>query len=174
MPAGMPRVALRFGLRLLGRFMQAAGDRVHVPGASLELLPGADLPNDLRWSSGTPHVSDAFARAAAAIGQGATRTMSESVRSLVLQWLDDWTGHRPGLTASWADDAVICLSGADRPAARLALLTAMSSDKVSDAVVDDFRQSCPDDQSLIELTSWASLAAARRIGGWLPARHALD
>jgi hypothetical protein len=34
-------------------------------------------------------------------------------------------------------------------------------------VVDEFRTDQPGDQTLIELTSWASLAAARRVGSWM-------
>jgi hypothetical protein len=67
----------------------------------------------------------------------------------------------------------------DRPAGQLALLTAFSSYQVGDSVIAGFREACernrhssrehyrPDDQSLIEVASWASMAAARVHGRWL-------
>jgi hypothetical protein len=57
------------------------------------------------------------------------------------------------------------LPAADRPPGRLALLTALASYRVTQAVIDDFRRDRPEDAELIALTSWASLAAARREGG---------
>jgi len=51
-----------------------------------------------------------------------------------------------------------------RPAGRLALLTAMASYRVTASLVDEFRQLQPADAALIELTAWASMAAARREG----------
>ena len=51
---------------------------------------------------------------------------------------------------------------------RLALLTALASYQVDRSVIDKFRLDWPDDATLVELTSWASLAAARRVGGWIP------
>jgi hypothetical protein len=57
---------------------------------------------------------------------------------------------------------------ADRPAGRLALLTALASYQVDRSVVRQFRAGWPDDSTLVELTAWASLAAARRVGSWIP------
>jgi len=43
----------------------------------------------------------------------------------------------------------------------------MASYQVDEAAVHDVRRALPADRSLVELVSWASLAAARRIGCWL-------
>jgi hypothetical protein len=57
---------------------------------------------------------------------------------------------------------------ADRAAGRLALLTALASSQVDRSVVQMFRASQPGDSTLVELTAWASFAAARRVGTWIP------
>jgi hypothetical protein len=68
----------------------------------------------------------------------------------------------------WAYDAVVALPREDRPAGHLALLAAFSSYQVGTSVIDGFRQHYrPDDRSLIEVASWASMAAARTHGRWL-------
>jgi AhpD family alkylhydroperoxidase len=169
LPPGVPRPVRGHALRFLGRFIRSAVRRDHAPGASLDLLPPAPLPKDLNWSRGNHYVAEAFARAAGAIDTGAARMVSDPVRSLVLHRLTDWSGDQLGISPSWADDAVSGLPAADRATGKLALLTAMASFQVDRTVVEQFRQSYPDDRSLIELTSWASLAAARRIGKWIPA-----
>jgi hypothetical protein len=56
------------------------------------------------------------------------------------------------------------LPAEQRPAARLALLTAFSSYQVTPGLVEDVMAQGHSESALIELTAWASLAAARRIG----------
>jgi len=49
-----------------------------------------------------------------------------------------------------------------------ALLAAFASGQVDRSVVRMFRADRPGDATLVELTAWASLAAARRVGTWIP------
>jgi hypothetical protein len=51
----------------------------------------------------------------------------------------------------------------------LALVIALASYQVDEGLVDDFRGTAPDDRTLVELASWASMAAARRVSTWLAA-----
>jgi alkylhydroperoxidase family enzyme len=82
-----------------------------------------------------------------------------------LSW--EWDGGHPaGLGRSWVAEAVSRLPAADRPAGRLAMLVAFASYQVGEAVIDEFRQDRPGDTALIELASWASMAAARQVGRW--------
>jgi hypothetical protein len=73
------------------------------------------------------------------------------------------------------DEATAELPVAQRSAGRLALLTALAAYQIDDSVIADFRKEHPEDSTLIELTAWASMVAARRIGSWIPtseqARH---
>jgi alkylhydroperoxidase family enzyme len=166
-PPALP-VRLRSGLMwLVGRIMRPGARTIRQPGRSLGLLPAAQLPADLSWAAGSPHVAGSFARAAAAIEVAGSRSVPEAVRALVTTALAGWDGTAPGLSPAWVDGPVSELPPADRSAGRLALLTAMASYQVDTSVVEAFRRDVPGDRTLVELTSWASLAAARRAGGRL-------
>jgi hypothetical protein len=136
------------------------------PGRSLHLLPAAPLPADLRWATGAPTVAAAFARASTVIEAAGRAAVPPAVRDKVRSELDEWTGAPPGPSRAWVQPAVAELSLEDRPAGRLALLTALASYQVDDRVVADYRAGNPDDRTLIEITAWASLAAARRLAQW--------
>ncbi len=133
-------------------------------GAALPLRPEAPHPDDLRWARGTPSVAAAFARSAAQFEAAGLRSLPEPVRRLVRAELDAWHGEEPGISRSWCEDAVAALAPDDRPAGRLALLTALASYQIDDDVVAAFRARHPDDGTLVDATAWASFAAARLIG----------
>ncbi len=92
--------------------------------------------------------------------------MSAAVRELVLSDLAGWQGELPGVSRAWAADAVAPLAPADRPVGRLALLTARASYQIDPGVIEQCRTGGLDDEALIEVTAWASLRAARRVGSW--------
>lgn len=167
--------------RVMGRLAGAG----HRPGASLDLLPPAPPAADLGWASGRAHVSAAMARACAAVDGLAEGTVPEPVRRLVVAALDEPADAMPAgamPAGAMPADAMPAGDGApgrpwdvalqglaelpdgQRPAARLALLTALASYRVTDAVVADFRAAGNDDHALVALASWASMTAARRIG----------
>jgi hypothetical protein len=77
-----------------------------------------------------------------------------------------WHGRPKGLSRAWVEDATSALSASERPAGRLALLTAIASYAVDAGVIDRFRAVQPADDALVGLTSWASLTAARHVAGW--------
>jgi AhpD family alkylhydroperoxidase len=153
----MPAVSASFGDRLLGRFTGVPARAPHQPGASLHLLAPAALPPDLRWAEGNPAVADALARVAAAL---ALPEVPAAVRGVVRRQLEVWDGAPRGLSGAWVEEAVADVPAADRDTARLALLTAFASHRVDDTVVAAL---AGDDRELVELTSWASFAAARRV-----------
>ncbi|WP_279340566.1 carboxymuconolactone decarboxylase family protein [Sphaerisporangium perillae] len=167
LPPQVPDRARGVLMRLFGLVMRPAARRAAAPGASLALLPPAPLPADLSFAEGAPVIAGAFARAAAAIDEAGRRSVPEQVRELVTAELATWNGGPPGLGRSWATIALSGLPPAQRPAGRLALLTAMASYQVDSPVVAEFRAGTPGDRALVELTSWASMAAARRVAGWL-------
>jgi hypothetical protein len=157
---------LRAGiLRTVGTLMAPVTRRRRTPGSSLGLLPAAPLPADLAWAAGRPTVAAAFARAAAAIDAAGRRCVPVPVRQLVRAELAGWDGRPLPPVTDRFDAALAGLAEADRPAGRLALLTALASYRVDDRVVARARRSVPDDASLVRLVSWASLSAARRLGG---------
>jgi len=163
---GAPVAARSVLLRLFGRFMRPSAGKAHQPGAGLELLPAAPAPPDAAWAANRT-VAGAFGRAVAAIDGAAAAAVPAAVRGLVTAELAGWYGRPAGISRAWVEELAAGLGPADRPAGRLALLTAMASYQVDQSVVDAYRNSVPGDESVVALTSWASLAAARRVGGWL-------
>lgn len=167
LPAFLSPAVRGAALRMLGSLLRPVTARRLEPGTSAGLLPEAPLPSDLSWAAGSPAVAGAFARAAATIDADGVTAVPQSVRELVLARLAGWDGAPPALGRAWVDAAISRLAAADRPAGRLALLTAMSSYQVRQADVDQARLHLPGDRALIGLTSWASMAAARQAGRWL-------
>ncbi|MEQ4304177.1 carboxymuconolactone decarboxylase family protein [Plantactinospora sp. B6F1] len=133
-------------------------------GRSLGLLPAAPLPADAGWAAGQPEIAEAVARSFAAFERAGQRALSPAVRHLVLDRLAGWRGEEAGLSRQWCERLVADLPVPDRPAGRLALLTAFASHQVDEDTVREFRLAEPRDAALVEAAAWASYAAARRIG----------
>lgn len=167
LPPAVPARARGSALRVLGRFMSGAARAAHQPGASLDLLPAAPLPPDLWWAAGSPHVGEAFARASAAIEAAGRQHVPASVQAALRSRLAGWDGQQMGVSRSWVQDEVLALPTGERAGGRLALLTALAPFQVDQPVIDAFRTEQPSDEALIVTTSWASMAAARRVGSWL-------
>jgi AhpD family alkylhydroperoxidase len=147
------RAAAHMMRRLVGR-------TTLTPAGSTGLLPAADLKADLRWAADRPAIAEALARATAVIDAGGRRRLSAAARDVVATALHE-PGRDPG-TAPWLRERLATLAPPERPFTRLALLTAVSSYRVTDAVIAEARAAGADDAALIEVTSWASMAAARR------------
>lgn len=162
MPPGAPRRGLPVVERILSAMIRSAGRRCGAPGESLELLPEAELPADLDWARGNPDVAQALARAAAAVERAGERSVPDRVRELVRARLAVWDGRPHGARPSWAGDAVASLPAADRSAGRLALLVAMASYQVDASTVQRVRAETGRESAVVEIASWAALAAARR------------
>jgi AhpD family alkylhydroperoxidase len=168
LPPGAPKLALRPVMQVLARRMRPAAECTYQPGTSLDLLPAAPAPGDLSWAAGEPVLEEAFARGCAAVDEAGARSVPPSVRELVLAELQSWQGERRGPSRAWVEAAVSGLPAADQSAGRLALLTAFASYQVGRSDIGKFRADRPGDATLIEATAWASLAAARRVGTWIP------
>lgn len=173
LPPGVPKIALGLVMPTLGRMIQRAAREPHPPGASLDMLAPAPLPGDLSWASGNAVVADAFARASAAIDAAGIRSVPVPVRDAVMAEVAAWHGEARGPSRAWVEGTVSGLPEPHRAAGRLALLTALASYQVDKPVIEAFRRDRPDDATLIELTSWASFMAARRVGTWIPVGAAI-
>ncbi|HEV7648537.1 MAG TPA: carboxymuconolactone decarboxylase family protein [Actinophytocola sp.] len=173
-PAHVPESAKPRARRVLGGVLRPAATGGPRPGESLDLLPPAPAPapaaaaaDELAWARPNHTVTDAFARAYAATEAAGTRSVPAGVRDLVRQRLSTWDGRPPGVSRAWAGEAVATLPERERAAGRLALFVALASYQVDDEMVDDLRRTGADDRALVELVSWASMAAARRVGSLL-------
>jgi AhpD family alkylhydroperoxidase len=153
--------------RTAGLYFSRAARRRKTPGTSLALLPEADLPADLGWAVSSPTVAGAFARWAAVVEIAGQEALPANVRLLVSEYIAAWNGEPPSLSRSWVEKVLAGLDEADKPAARLTLLTALASYQVDDGIINTFRSQQPGDDKLIAATAWASFTAARRVGTWL-------
>lgn len=175
LPPGVPVFALSPVLRVLSGVMARASRVPHRPGASLDLLPPADLPEDLAWARDNASVAGAFARACAAIDEAGLRSVPPEVRALVLANLAGWRGGLRGISRRWVEELVAELPERHRPAGRLALLVAFASYQVDGGIVEQARQAGGlDDRTLVELCSWAAMVAARRVSALLPLPPEVD
>ena len=136
-------------------------------GDSLDFLPKADLPNDLRWTKSSVNVAQAYACFAAAVDEAGELALPMEVRAHVEEELSQWTGKTSELSLAWAEDSITRFDEATEAAARLALLAALAPNRVDEGVVLAFRKHFPEDEKLLGALAWASFAAARKIGTWL-------
>jgi len=166
MPFASPRLK-SWTRRMLGPIVGPQLQRPLAPGESLAFLPNATLPPDLAWSANHATLASALARAAAAFDAAGAAALPAAVRALVHTRLTAWRGETPPLDRRWLDDAMTTLDSAERPAARLALLTAFAPERVDDGVIADFRAEHADDATLVGATAWASFTTARTIAAWL-------
>ena len=136
-------------------------------GASLHLLPEAELPAELSWAAASPTISRAFAGWAARLEEKGAEILSPQVRLLVHEQLSRWSGATPARGRDWVEKAIADLKGADREAGRLALLVALASFQVDEHVIENFRAAYSTDAQLVGAAAWASGVAARRVAGFL-------
>lgn len=153
--------------RLAGWYFSRALRRPKAAGASLPLLPPAELPLDLAWARASPHVAGAFARFAHEVERGGRASLPPEARERVLAHLEPWTGADLGPGRGWVERAVHGLDDRPKAAARLALLTAIAPHQLDDGVVGAFAAYAPGDRPLVEALAWGAFAAARKIGTWL-------
>ncbi|HEY3749614.1 MAG TPA: carboxymuconolactone decarboxylase family protein [Pseudonocardiaceae bacterium] len=166
LPPNAPAAARNAAHWMLAKVMRPA--TVRSPGSTLDLLPAAALPDDLGWAAPNLTVSDALARVCAAVDVAARDAVPPPVRTVVHEYLAAWDGRPVGLSRAWLNDAVAGLPAGLRPVGRLTLLTAVASYQVDQQVMADAREQGLGDTGLVAATSWASLAAARRISTWTP------
>jgi AhpD family alkylhydroperoxidase len=160
------------GILLVGQLARRALRRERAPGRSLQLLPDAELPDDLRWATPSPTIASALARFVAAVQRGAEGALSPPERERVCSVLADWDGADPPLHGDWLERAAHGLEPGSQAPARLALLTALAPHRVDHTAVEAFRRVRGGDRQLVSAAAWSALAAARRIASWL-APHSL-
>jgi AhpD family alkylhydroperoxidase len=145
----------------------SAINRSKTVGDALQLLPKADLPNDLRWARPSATVAQAYACFACAVEEAGENALPSEVRAHVEEELSEWAGKTTELSLAWAEDAISRFDEATESAARLALLSALAPNRIDEGVVLAFRKHFPEDEKLLGALAWASFAAARKIGTWL-------
>jgi AhpD family alkylhydroperoxidase len=167
LPPGVPTAVLRVVSPVLNWLQHAAGRDGRRPGLGLDVLTAAEPAADLLWTAGNPVLTDAFARAVAVVDAAGERALPAPVRELVRERVRAWDGRPVGPSRAWVETAIVGLAPADRPAGRLALLTALASYQIDAEVIGAFQADHAEDARLIDATAWAALSAAREAGGWM-------
>jgi len=136
----------------------------------------ADLPAEFRWAGDGSAVAGGLAHFAQAAENAGKESVSEDVRAVVTAHLKNWNGEQVPLSREWLKNAIAPLQQSNRPAARLALLSARAPWQVDADLIRSFRNSASEkasensvpDRLLLQTVAWASFAAARRIASWFP------
>ena len=162
--SGFPK---KVSMQMAAWFFGGAIRRAKEPGALLDLLAEATLPEELSWAQPSKPIAGAFARFAQSIERSGTLALSEEVRNVVSNSVGKWNGSDPGMDNGWCEEAISLLGVTDKTAGRLALLTALAPYRVDESTVHAFSASFPGDIRLLSALAWSSFTAARRVGSWL-------
>ncbi|MFC4114159.1 carboxymuconolactone decarboxylase family protein [Nonomuraea zeae] len=171
LPANLQRSRL---VRSMGGRVLTRTVRRRLPvGTSLAMV--ADLPArpEREWAAGTP-VGAAFATLEAVAGSGG-ELLGDGARTAVTDAVEVWDGTPPPMNTAWLDGPVAALPAADRPGARLALLTALAPYRVTDTDVATWRASRTGgrtDEDLVRLCAFGAITATRRVEALItPTEH---
>ncbi|MHC4939775.1 MAG: hypothetical protein ACYTHK_12465 [Planctomycetota bacterium] len=159
-PVDLPFGLQRPALRMFGRELKATKVRSAEPGRALDLLPPAELPEDLAWARPNPRIADALARWTAVVERETAGVVSQAVRDCVDENLRDWRNEQMPLSRSWVEAEIAGLEGEDRAIARLALLLAKAPHQVSEDIVAALAEGA--ETRFVRILAWASFTAARR------------
>jgi AhpD family alkylhydroperoxidase len=153
--------------RIAGSMFSEAIHRTKNVGDSLQFLPKTDLPNDLRWAITSTNVARAYACFSSSVEEAGELALSAEVRAHIEEELSQWTGKTSELSLAWCEDAIARFDEASESAARLALLTALTPNRIDKDTILAFKKHFPEDKKLVGALAWASFAAAKKIGTWL-------
>jgi hypothetical protein len=135
------------------------------PGLASNRLATRPLPEDLAWAAASPPVATAFAALTDCLDS--SPQLPEASRVAVSRAVQAWQGEPQPLSSSWTTGHTDALPEGLRAATRLALLTSLAPQQVTDADVAAARPTLATDTSLVSALAWSAWTAARRVGGWI-------
>lgn len=159
----LKKAAMRMASWFFGRAIRLSRE----PCTSLDLLPRAELPEDLGWAKSSPCIAGAYAAFSRAVDSAGQRVLPEKVRESVSRAVGAWDGKDPGPGSAWVGRILGEYSGASKAAGELALLAALAPYRITSAEVSVFSNHCPDDGQLLAVLAWGSFTAAKHIGRWM-------
>ncbi len=149
-------------LKLFGSELKATRRVSLTPGRTLNLLPEAELPEDMRWAKPNPRVADAVSRYAAAVEREGAKVISKDAQDAIRTSIQAWEGETMPLDTRWVDEAVMHLQGEDKAIARFGVLLAKASYRITEKMVAEVIGSKQDEERFIRILAWCSSMAARR------------
>jgi AhpD family alkylhydroperoxidase len=174
-PVGTPfglRAIKAWALRVFGLELRATRALALVPGRALDLLPPAELPEDMRWAESNPRVAAAVARWVATVDQEGAKAVPPEARRAVLDVLGRWNGEEMPLDGRWIDDDIRGLDGPAASIAKLAVVLAKAPYRVTEKMVEDVLGEERDAARFVRILAWSSAAAARRFATLVAQRAA--
>lgn len=150
-------------LRLFGHELKSTKLHRVMPGRALNLLPPADLPNDLDWAKSNPRIADALSRWANVIDKHATALVDKEVIACVEASLQHWQGEQMPISRSWVELEVQNLSGFNRDLAKLTLVLAKAPYQVDESLIEPVFKAQNNQEDFIRIVAWAAFTSARKI-----------
>lgn len=134
------------------------------------LDPGpAELPAAFSWATSNQAIRDAFAIFASVMENETATSLDPRVREVVQQRVSDWQGESMPLDDEWLHHALAPLAAALHAEARLVLLTALASYRVTKEHVAALAEHRPR-ADVLDVTSYGAYLAAKQVSSWLCAR----
>jgi len=149
-------------LKLFGSELKVTRQVPLVPGRTMHLLPGAELPADMEWAKPNPRVADAVSRYAAAVEREGAKVISKDARDTIMASLQTWQGEIMPLDTRWVDDDVAHLAGEDKAIVRMGIILAKASYRITEDMVNEVIGSNQDEERFVRILAWCSSVAARR------------
>ncbi|MEU1969844.1 carboxymuconolactone decarboxylase family protein [Micromonospora sediminicola] len=159
-PLPTDKAPARWTARLI---MGSLAKRTPAVGGSFGDHGDTALPPDLQWAEASPHIAAALAGAVGAFERAGHRSVPQEVRGLVEQLVTTSTLSHTWAGSGHLDGAISDLPADLRDVATFALLTAVASYRVPDALVKRIKAHGLADHALVDLAAWATFAAARRV-----------
>jgi hypothetical protein len=161
-PFGWDRIK-QVALRLFGHELKSTKQRTVMPGRSLDLLPPAELPDDLAWARSNPRIADALSRWASTVEKHAQGLIPKQVEDCVQKNLHHWHGEQMPISRSWVEKEVGKLAGKNRAIAKLALVLAKAPYQIDESLVEAVIEDHKDETDFIRVLAWSAFTAARNI-----------
>jgi AhpD family alkylhydroperoxidase len=159
---------------LRGQMVRMSGKILRPKLSSQRVTPGEflidaarELPHEFDWTNTDKYVSQGLARFASECEAAGEESVAPEVRDCVSRYVSGWSGETPALGRAWLENTVSPLNDEHKPAARVALLAAVSSWQMDPDTVRQFRKIVPRDRDLINTAAWGGYTAVRRIASWL-------
>lgn len=166
----MPKMGIASGMvrnLMASTMIKSMLQRKIIPGASLEFLPEASLPEVFSWARENEIIARTFAGITTIVDTHAGMLFSDRVFTSVSDQINNWHGQDMGMSRTWLNSVVKDVDEADAVAIRLMLLAGLASYQVTVSDIEQFRRFYPDDAALIVATSWGAWAVVQRISTWL-------
>jgi len=116
----------------------------------------------MQWAKPNPRVADAISRYAATVEREGAKVVSSKARKAIVDSLHRWHGEQMPLDSRWVERDVEGLNGEDQAIARLAIVLAKASYRVTEKMVADVMGETHDEERFVRILAWSSFSAARR------------